>query len=133
MWKAKKIELIKNSKIYNRVNEFYYCYSLKIDGVLISNHIDSDFKIGSPTCFQTWICTECGHTGCQAGGILGIRRHEKSLWFIPCFDDMVSNLEHDCNDDIDGDYGDPECPPHKWYENGILEVDEIVLPEFLKL
>lgn len=133
MWKARKIELTKNSETDRPCrNYFDECYSLKINDAWISNHIGEDLKISSPHCFQNHICTFCGCEGCNAGGMLSIVRHEKSLWFIPRFEDMEEYLEHDGNADND-DYGDSECPPHEWYKSGILEVDETMLPQFLKL
>jgi hypothetical protein len=133
MWKAEKIELIKNSESEWK-GRYYFddCYTLKINGAWISNHISKDLKISSPHCFQNCICDFCGEEGCNAGGMLSIVRHKKSLLFIPRFEDMESYLEHDGNAD-DSDYGDSECPPHEWYESGILEVDEIMLPKFLEL
>ena len=43
---------------------------------------------------------------------------------------MESWLERDISDE---DSGDCESPPHEWYEHGILEVDETMLPEFLSV
>ncbi len=133
MWKANQIELTKNSETVNKNRyNFENCYSLKINDTWISNCITTDLKIYSPQCFQNHICEFCGAEGCDAGGMLRIVRHEKSLLFIPCFDEMESYLEHDGNA-ADDDYGDSECPPHEWYVNGILEVDETMLPKFLEL
>ena len=133
MWKARKIELTKNSETSHK--DTYYFedgYTLRINGVCISNSITADFKIHSPNYFQDWVCNFCGVEGCNARGFLSIVRHEKSLLFIPCFDYMESYLERDSNAD-DNNYGDSECAPHEWYESGILKVDETMLPKFLGL
>jgi|ERR1700752_4196735 len=131
MWKARKIELIKNSETWRKDRSYFAdCYTLEINGVHISNSITENLTI--PTDFQTSVCDYCGQEGCNSGNMLSIKRHEKSLLFIPCFDCMEEYLERD-NGDENEDYGDSECPPHEWYENGILEVDEIMLPEFLSL
>lgn len=133
MWKARKIELTKNSETFHSSHlEFRDCYTLEIDGVCISNSIKENLKIGSANYFQTLICTFCGQEGCNAGGFLSIVRHEMSLLFIPCFDGMESWKERIFSDE-NGDYGDDECPPHEWYVSGILEVDETMLPVFLEL
>lgn len=131
MWKAQKIELTKNSETSDEGDEFYDRYSLEINGVLISNHIEEGLSMDWYDNFPTWICTYCGEPLCNAGNMLSIKRHEKSLLFLPCFDRMESYLEYDCGDE--DDTGDPECPPHEWYENGILEIDEAGLREFLGL
>jgi hypothetical protein len=128
MWKARKIELISNKEKAHKDTYFFDRYTLKINGVQIANFIGDNLNL--PTYFQTWICNYCGYEGCSAGGFLSVRRHEKSLLFIPCFDYMEEYLEYDGCDE-NGDYGDSECPPHKWYEEGILEVDEETMPEFL--
>lgn len=133
MWTARKIELTKNSETAHKdAYCFNDCYTLKINDACISNSITEDLRIYCPNCFQNWICDFCGCEGCNAGGMLSIVRHEKSLWFIPCFDTMDEYLERDGNAD-DGDYGDSECPPHEWYKNGILEIDETMIPKFLEV
>lgn len=131
MWKANKIELFKSNDKDNK-NSFYLtdCYSLKISDVLISNSISKELKFHSPNYFQNIVCDFCGEIGCNSGGFLRIVRNEKSLLFIPCFDMMESWLERDVSDENEN-YGDSECPPHEWYEYGILEVDKTFLPKFL--
>ena len=113
MWKAEKLELLKNSNLATK-NTYHFedGYTLKINGALISDTISKDLKIPSPHCFQNMVCDFCGVEGCNAGGMLSIVRHEKSLLFIPRFDDMESYLERDSNA-VDDDYGDSECPPHE--------------------
>ncbi len=130
MWKAEKIELIKNSEIAHKENYYFTdCYSLKINGVQIYNCIDEKLTIHTPDEFQDYVCAYCG-ISCDAGGFLCIKRHKKSLLFIPCFDSIDSFLQRDgC--DVDKNYGEWYCPPQKWYEDGILEVDETMLPKFL--
>lgn len=126
-----KIELIHSSETSHR-NRYYFddCFTLKIDGVVISNRVSEDIKT-IPNYFQTSVCDWCGQS-CDAGDFLSIVRHEKSLLFIPCFDEMDGYKERDSNA-ANGDYGEWECPPHEWYESGILEIDEMMLPVFLGL
>lgn len=133
MWKARKLELTKNSETFHKsCYEFIDCYTLTINEICISNSISENLRIRTPNYFQCSICTFCGQEGCNAGGFLSIVRHEKSLLLIPCFDGMESWKERIFSDE-NGDYGDDECPPHEWYESGILEVDETMLPVFLEL
>jgi len=132
MWKAEKIELTKNSDTYWKdANYLSDTYTLSINGVTIYNRVNPKLLLPSG-CFQNEVCTYCAQEGCESGGMLRIVRHQDSLFFIPCFDEMENYLEHDGNA-ADNDYGDTECPPHEWYENGILEVDETMLPKFLEL
>ena len=133
MWKATNIEIIKNID-NNDGHSFYFtdCYTLKINDVQISNCITDKLTIDSPNYFQNSVCQECGHS-CDAGGYLSIVRHEKSLWFIPCFDETDGELLEYNGNDVEGNYGWWDCPPHAWYEHGILEVDEVMLPDFLRI
>jgi len=132
MWKAEKIELTKNSETAHK-NSYHFLndYTLKINDVWISNCITEKLTIDSPDEFQNSVCDFCGYS-CDSGGFLRIVRHKKSLLFIPCFDAIDTFLERDGNDK-DENYGEWYCPPHKWYEDGILEVDETMLPKFLEL
>ncbi len=131
MWKAEKIELIPNSLTADR-NTFYFedCFTLKINEVLISNCINEKLTIYSPSEFQDHVCTFCG-VSCDSGGYLSMYRQGNSLLVIPCFSEMDSFLERDGNDP-DENYGEWYCPPHKWYESGILKIDDVMLPIFLK-
>lgn len=133
MWKATKIELTKNIETTHR-NRFYFDegYTLTIDGELISNCITEDFRLLEPNEFRVWVCDFCGYS-CDAGDYLTIVRKEKSLLFIPCFSEMDDRYKERDSSDANGDYGEYYCPPHKWYESGILEVDETILPVFLEL
>lgn len=133
MWKARKIELKSNKEVERHSDSIYFTdlYTLKINDVPIHNCIGEKLTINYPNEFQNWVCDFCGES-CSAGCTLCIRRHEKSLLFIPCFDMMNSFVEYDgCA--ADGNYGSWDCPPHEWYEHGILEVDETMLPEFLRI
>lgn len=127
MWKAEKIELTKNEYHNHRIY-FEGWYSLIINDVYINSSIfnpQEDF----PSVFQDSICFECGAEGCNRGGMLMVRKHGETILFLPAFDDMDewaecsgANLE-----------GDSECPPHKWFTDGILVVEGEPLRKLLEL
>lgn len=118
MWKAEKIELTKNCKDKNYGRAFYLldCFTLKINDVLIHNAVKEGF---SSDWFERFICDECGVQGCNGERMLMMRRQGNSLLFLPVFDLLDSLEEYN----YDMQTGDRDCPPHQWYENGILIVD----------
>jgi hypothetical protein len=115
MWKAEKIELEKNRKD----TYFEDGYVLKINDEWISNEVTSKKEFKYPDGFQNMVCDDCGVEGCNAGGFLMARYHSDKLLFIPMFNNMECFEEYSCTDGN----GDTECPPHKWFTDGILEVE----------
>lgn len=118
MWKAEKIELTKNSEDKDYERAFYLtdCCTLKINDVFIHNAVKKGF---SSDWFECCICTEYGFEGCNGHRMLMMRKQDKSLLFLPVFDLLSSFEEYD----YDTQAGDRQCPPHEWYENGILIVE----------
>ncbi|MEK6881268.1 MAG: hypothetical protein AABY22_16725 [Nanoarchaeota archaeon] len=128
MWKAKTIELKKNSDSYHYTEYFFDSYSLYINGTIIWQNVTGQYYPNTDS-FQTLVCTYCGIEECNSGNMLSMRRKGSSLLFIPCFDLMDTFLERDGCDENE-DYGEAYCPPRKWYENGILELDEKMIIQF---
>jgi len=132
MWKAKKIELKKNSdEVFYREYALYFreCYTLLIDGQRIHNAIYEGHFTLSPEELDTDVCTECGQDGCSGATTVMIRRHRSSLLFLPDFSGMDGFQQMD----TDTGKGNRYCPPHIWYVDGILEVEGIALTELLRV
>ena len=119
MWKAEKIELVKNNKTYSDAWRLYDCSSLMINGTLIHNAVDKDLTIPYPDMFQDGVCSECGQDGCNQGGQLMIKKQGASLIIIPDFNLIETFEEYD----FKTEKGDRSCPPHQWYQEGILIVE----------
>lgn len=119
MWKAEQIELINNAEIFPKgVAVFDDCATLKINGVRISNRCKRDLGVRSLNNFQASVCDECGEEGCDPTGFLALRKKGKELYFIPTFEWITEWKEYD-----EGN-GDSQCPPHEWFEKGMLVLDE---------
>lgn len=129
MWKAEKIELTKNSDEEENSHNFYLrdCFTLKINDEFICNSITNEPLTGWS--FETCICTECGEESCNGAPFLMIRKFNGGLLFLPAWDYLSSFEEYD----HDTCEGDRSCAPHKWYEDGILVVEEKMMPEFLRI
>jgi hypothetical protein len=121
MWKAKKIELIKNNARFDKNNSLFFedCYTLSINETWITNTLKNPQVWKYITNFQNNVCDFCGETGCNPGGMLMVRKHMDSILFLPAFDLMEIFEEYDSSDSD----GDVECPPHEWFVNGILIVE----------
>ena len=127
MWQAEKIELVKN-EYHNHRLYFEEWYSLVINDEYINSSIFSP-QDKFPSHFQDSICFECGVEGCNRGGMLMVRKYGETILFLPAFDDMDEWAE--CNGaNCDGD---SECPPHKWFADGILVVEGEPLKKLLEL
>jgi hypothetical protein len=122
MFKAEKIELRKNNddKRYDRALYLQDCYSLEINDVLICNAISSKYLDISR--FQNFVCTDCAIEDCNPTGILTVRRQDDKILIIPCFDEMDGFGE--CEDN---GIGNRQCPPHEWYDKGILIIEGEIL------
>lgn len=129
MWKAEKIELTKNTKgkFELQTNYFADCFTLSINGEFIHNAINESFSL--PVYFETLICDDCGQEGCNGAPMLMLRKYEGGILFLPYFDSLDSFQEYEWNTCK----GDRECPPHKWYEDGILFVEEKMMSKFLSV
>ncbi len=147
MWYAEKIELIKNIREEWDNEEYDYStievdgktipfktggsglgsyYTVKINGETISNHHSEGYELCTKYNYQSSICV-CGCEGCNSGGYLLIRRHEKSIFILPAFDVLDSVAEFNIKDIEDMN------PPDKWYVDGILEIKEPFISELKEL
>lgn len=128
MWKAEKIDLIKNEHYSTSQLYFDGWYTLKINGEIIKVNIENPKEYFN-LCFQSVVCNFCGEEGCNVGGMLTIRKKGDSLLFLPVFDDMEDWKEYDSSNSE----GDSNCPPHKWFTDGILVVEGEPLKLLLEL
>ena len=128
MWRPEKIELIKNSVIATK-NDYCFedCYTLKINDCIICNSVNP--KLTLEGCWQNNTCTFCGAEGCHTGGMLRLVKQGNSLMFIPDFECMESYEEWD----FWRVKGESECPPHEWYERGILVVEGDAMQQLLSV
>lgn len=117
MWYAEKIELTKNSedKFADRYLDLKDRLTLRINDEYIYNAVTNTL----PDYFETCICTECGQEGCNGAPMLQIRKQNDKLLFLPDFD-CLDSLEEYNYKTCEGERG---CPPHKWYQDGILVVE----------
>lgn len=147
MWYVEKIELIKNIRDDWDNDEDDYAtievdsktirfktggsglgsyYSVNINGETISNHYSEGGKLCTKFNYQSSICV-CGCEGCNSGGYLLIRRHEKSIFILPAFDVIDNIAEFNIKDVEDMN------PPDKWYVEGVLEIKEPFISEMKSL
>ena len=112
MWKAEKIELVRNGgSICDESDYLADHWRLIINGIIIDNSIGRDrLRLCYEFPFQSFECTFCGTEGCNYGGYLEVRKH-----------------------DHDKRTGEQECPPHEWYEKGVLIVEKEMISELMKL
>lgn len=130
MWKAEKIELIPNKETPNRSQAIYFedCFSLKINGHIITNTISDPNDFYTKEAFPIFICDYCGFH-CDNGGMIAVRKHLSTIVILPDFNSMETFEEYDSEDGK----GDSDCPPHEWFEKGILVVEGKELEELVKL
>ena len=124
MWKAEKIELIKNVPHHGSYH-FDDCYSLEINGERISNTIKDSFMSGSINSFQTHVCDYCGEEGCNPRGYLMIVKQEEKILFLPCFWLMEDEFE-------EYDSSDGKEPYDLNRIRNVLIKDMVNLEQFLK-
>ena len=147
MWKAEKIEYTKNPRDEFEEEEDNYI-TLEIDGKSVrfkngssddtftlninGETISSDHLDGYSLCtrynFQCVVCS-CGTEGCNTEGYVLIRKQGSSILILPAFDLIESIKELD----LDTAGAELECPPDKWYEEGILLIEEPQLSELISL
>ena len=116
MWKATKIELVKNEDPESYFVDFF---TLKINDVIICNTIQDTENFEFPNDFQNVNCEYCGVEGCSPTGYLMVRKQQTSLLFLPIFHIIDEFNEFN----FETDEGERECPPHRWFTDGILIVD----------
>lgn len=132
MRKAEKIELRKkgdpNYQIPYHV-EFDNWLKLYINDELISESIIDPTKYEHFKCFQNLVCDFCGQEGCNPGGMLMVKKHSGSILILPAFSLMEEFKEFDSSNSE----GDVECPPHKWFIDGVLKVEGAALNKLIEL
>ncbi len=145
MWKANKIEFTKNPKDECEEDDYYTLeidgksvrfkngssndtFTLSINDEIITNHNLEGSELCTRYNFQSVICS-CGTEGCNIGGYLLIRRQEKSIIILPAFDIIESIKEFD----LSTERGELDSPPQKWYEEGILIIEEPYISELTSL
>lgn len=129
MWRAEKIQVKRNKKSrLDRDYNFRSSYSLLINGQLIVDRFSDPKTFSFVNHFQISVC-DCGFEGCNPCDYLSIRKQGNAILIIPCFDWMDKFEEYD---DRIRNYNS-ECPPHKWYEEGILKIEGEGLKKLLEL
>lgn len=130
MWKAIKIELIKNIMTENS-NAYYFqdCYTLTINGVRITNTIQNPNEYKGIKDFQAYVCNWFGIEHCEKGNMLMFRKFKDSLLVLPTFEFV--NVDEEYVFDIDD--GSSDFPPHKWFTNGSLVIEGEALIKLYEL
>lgn len=124
MWKAEKIELEKN----NKGTYFEVGYSLKINDEWISNKITLKKEFKSLNGFKNSVNNYIKYEDCDACFIIACYHFDRIL-FIPVFNDKNTSEEYFCT----GVNGEASCPPHKWFTDEILELEDKELDTLLSL
>lgn len=125
MWKAIKIELIKNDMTENPNMYFFQdCYTLTINSIQTTNTIQKPNEYNGSRDFQTYVCNWCGAEHCEQGNMLMFRKFKNCLLLLPTFEFV--NVGEDYV--FDEDKGSSDFPPPKWLTDGILwiEGDELL-------
>lgn len=130
MWKATKIELIKNPSTENpNVLFFQDCYTLTINGVRITNTIQNPNEYSGTNDFQAYVCDWCGIEHCEKGNMLMFRKFKDSLLVLPTFEFVNVGEEYV----FDEDAGSSDFPPHKWFIDGCLVIEGDALLKLYEL
>ena len=130
MWKGEGIEIIKKGDINYPKNTYSEKWMiLKINGERIMDSLGESEKFDQFNHFQSCVCDYCGFEGCSPGGWLITRKHLGTLLFLPAFDWMESYEQYSSSD---GE-GDDECPPDKWFVDGILVIEGQALIKLIEL
>ena len=131
MWKSEKIELTKN-EYHHQGLYFEGWYSLKINDEYITNTIKDPKAFNLQwdiNYFQNFVCDFCGEEGCRAGSMLMARWRGDALLFLPSFEWLGEWEEYSS----ENSEGCSNCPPHRWFTDGILVVEGEQLIKLMEL